>query len=356
MTDTATDGNPTTSHTVPKDEPPPPYSDNKPAAASEPAPDGEGEFGSPRKRIIWVGACILLYCILAFWYPVWYLDFLGDLCDLNSLYCDDSVTAGYAMMVLGLILAVIGVIVGYFAVSQGNKTLSYVATAGLGLGGVFYVLGALVLMAEVDDPEEIVLALLIANFVEVCIPAAVMIVLAVDVFNVFLNNERHRMLALTTVIYLVFGFMNAICYAYAANYETCTSTTSSLVGPYSVCVDNPLEGEMGCIAAGYFLIVFAAVIRLLMEFEVIAISNPATKVQIQLLVIVLLVIGTLVLCAGYWAYIDEAIAGGSDYGESQRKCLYMAFTLFMIGMCVINAIDMKIVQLWKTCQAAQAAT
>ena len=260
----------------------------------------------------------------------------------------------------------------------------YIAMGALGAGGLFEVVGAFVFTTSfdgdyIDDSIEGLWGGVRSSiWLEFAFPGVMTIIFASDIFKLTLNTAEMRLYLLTVPVAIV-GLFGGIVLAYVINWEPDPSTG----------YDFELYDALGCASAGYFIMGIIAVIRILIVKDVIKLNDPAQAITIKFTLAIFMVIGGFICAVGYWAFIDglfdcssslltgtttcDAIgyliymygdtigyaAPGAEVGDvhyqGQCKAYYCGYSFFIIGIAVILAYDMDIVDNYKKVRAAQAA-
>eukprot|EP01084_Bolivina_argentea_P064401 117458_1 len=364
-------------------------------------PSGSGLFGSPRNRAFALGGALIFWCILSIWWWAYGLDANSDLNDacegLDNDYCDTVTTwlAGYALIVLAIILIGVGAIIAIIGALQGgNRCFGIIALILEAAGSLFLMLGYFCIVGgtanyydlfnvEMSDIEAGFYTGLFGEFAIVCGTA---LVLGIDSFMVgFFNDDKKRALGMSGVVFVLFGIIAGAGYA----------IVSSEYGDLSTIYNTMPEDEYGCIAAGFFIMAIGSIIRLLIDLGVVNTGiNPITNATVGMLLASLIIIGGLVCAAGYWALVDwydqfdidddssSAWGGDSTYSWSygsyydwntrrrlqtsqsttnpdsldQWRCFLMGQSFFILILAVVNGLDMGLIDKCKVAAAAGAAS
>jgi hypothetical protein len=331
------------------------------------------------RRTLLLAVALLLYYILAFWYPIYwmnsavnYCDFTcnnyppisggcyestdpqcDDVCEQACDVCEDTKAcknaldlayesayatedkslrlAAWSLIVVGFTLGIPGVIIAVLA-TQGKvlkapaaKTVSGVLVV---LASVLVILGAIVFFGGWDKDaiastvEDVWTATQLLVVVEWMLPATLGIMMGVDLFNLLLNPEKRRMLCLT-IPWAVYGLLAGGLWAYIVNWED----WDNYVLPGD---DYWLKHSGGCAAAGYFIVGLMAVARILVFGGYVEL-NPVQAPMIKFAVCILYVIGGFILAVGYWAVVAAlfncesviSTAGIVEYCYGAGSIIYM---------------------------------
>eukprot|EP01084_Bolivina_argentea_P078543 142529_1 len=371
-------------------EAPPPYAgkteatqETKPPKVKTPdapAPDGEGPLGPPLKRIMYIGAPLLLYCILSFWMPVYWMRGAAspclfacsqyytpssisigsssvsigassygcyettdatcqDTCEANCEICEDSgdvctdmldtayeglyLNSGitvrlvsFTLTTVGIALVFLGLILGYFAVKKGSQMYSRITTGLLGVGGLLVIVGAIIFLATWHENID---------FEEILAAWQILVLI-----EWLLPAIMVIILAVDVRDPSIFNDERKRMMAMTMPFAVCGITAGILMAyivnwepEISVGYDFPMASQCGCIAAGYFIVGLMCTARILIVGEYVKVSdNPASVISAKFGVSVLLGIGGFILAVGYWAWMaklfdcDYNVLSGSVICES----------------------------------------
>mmetsp|Transcript_1078 Transcript_1078/g.1429 ORF Transcript_1078/g.1429 Transcript_1078/m.1429 type:complete len:321 (-) Transcript_1078:56-1018(-) len=226
---------------------------------------------------------------------------------------------GYTTSWVGLILFIVGGIAGIIVTFMDNETIKKISGVILVVAGICYLVGTSWVIGTFRNTILYVGnsnqdAQLAAQFGEAMLPSIAAILLGLDLWIHFMQDEWKRLLCNLLNICIVSGLCEAVYYTWADS-------------------DLTTSDSFACIAVGYTILFVVSLVYIILWLFQCCTCDCKDTACIRIIVAVGLIIGGVLTSIGYYILASDV------YRSEQYVLFYIGLTIFVGGYSCVWALD-----------------
>ena len=305
----------------------------------------DGCIGNRKVRTILLSILLIIFFAMGLSYYFNQQDFFNSWSDsifgfTCGDYCEDAANA-WMIIIVGSICCIASAIFAIllFFINCDDK-IGRIAGVGLIIGGLLYIIGWIwytnlyhdTIPWDVlnDETKERVNAMLASWIGEALLPSITSILLGIDVFIHFFDNEFKR---------LLFNFLNLLIVSILCAPTYYLNSDNSDVDSIVSGIIN--SDAYSIIATGYLIIFWITLIYIILYICTCCTCNCKDSAIIRIILALGLIIGGISCSIGYYIYASDFNTYNS-HAILYHVLYYIGYTILIGGCCIAWALDIAL--------------